>query len=147
MEAPQAGLAAPTRQGKHVQLPPLEGQRSLGKAAAFCPGGFEKLRKERVAAVAGVAAALSPERKEKTLSPPGGRPQPRTPRAKQVLLNLQPYKVAREQCMKALQINKLQKWSDDNSLIPGSTSSLVKPLEIHEETTAELEHEDSDMAP
>ncbi|XP_056363888.1 coiled-coil domain-containing protein 81-like [Oenanthe melanoleuca] len=147
MEAPQAGLAAPTRQGKHVQLPPLEGQRSLGKAAAFCPGGFEKLRKERVAAVAGVAAALSPERKEKTLSHFGGRPQPRTPRAKQVLLNLQPYKVAREQCMKALQMNRLRKWSDDNSLTPGSTLSLVKALQIHEETTAELEHENSDMAP
>ncbi|XP_032935754.1 coiled-coil domain-containing protein 81-like isoform X3 [Catharus ustulatus] len=77
MEAPQAGLAAPTRQRKCVQLPPLEGKKSPGKAAAFCPGGFEKLRKERVAAVAGVAAALSPERKEKTLSPRGGRPQPR----------------------------------------------------------------------
>lgn len=129
METPKAGLAAPTRQGKHVQLPPLAEQRS--PPAAFHPGGFEKLRKERVAAVAGVAAALSPERKqEKTLSPRGGRPQPRTPRAKQVLLNLQPYKVAREQCMKALQINKLREWSHDNSLgdslrqdeaAPGST--------------------------
>lgn len=40
----------------------------------------------------------------------------RTPRAKQVLLNLKPYKVAREQCKKALQINLLRKWSYDNSL-------------------------------
>ncbi|XP_058710818.1 coiled-coil domain-containing protein 81 [Poecile atricapillus] len=119
MEAPKAGLAAPTRQQKHVQLPPLAEQKHLGKAAAFCPGGFERLRKERAAAVAGVTAALSPERKEgKTPSPCGGRPQPRTPRAKQVLLNRQPYKVAREQCMKALQINKLREWSDDNSLAP-----------------------------
>ncbi|XP_041878168.1 uncharacterized protein LOC121661742 isoform X2 [Corvus kubaryi] len=121
MEAPKAGLAAPTRQGRRVQLPPLAEQRSLRKAAASYPGGFERLRKERVAAVAGVAAALSPERKEeKTPSPRGGRPQPRTPRAKQVLLNLKPYKVAREQCKKALQINLLRKWSYDNFLAPDS---------------------------
>ncbi|RMB89725.1 hypothetical protein DUI87_33922 [Hirundo rustica rustica] len=78
MEAPKAGLAAPTRLEKHVQLPSLAEQMSLEKIAAFSPGRFKSPREERVAAVAGVAAALSPERKEeeKTLYPHGGRPQP-----------------------------------------------------------------------
>ncbi|RLV95586.1 hypothetical protein DV515_00012849, partial [Chloebia gouldiae] len=78
MEAPKAGLAAPTRKGKRVQLPPLAEKGCLEKAAAFSPGGFERLRKERVAAVAGVAAALSPEgtKEKKTLSPQRIRPQP-----------------------------------------------------------------------
>ncbi|XP_053853282.1 coiled-coil domain-containing protein 81-like [Vidua macroura] len=149
MEEPKAGLAAPTRQGKHVQLPPLAEERSLEKAAAFSPGGFEKLRKERAAAVAGVAAALSPEgtKEKKTLSPWRIRPQPRTPRAKQVLLNLQPYKVAREQCTKALQMNKLRKWSNDDSLTSGSNLSLVKKLEVHEEAATELRHGSNLMAP
>ncbi|XP_064253547.1 coiled-coil domain-containing protein 81-like isoform X2 [Passer domesticus] len=149
MEEPKARLAASTIQGKPVQLPPRAEQRSLKKAAAFSPGRFERLRKERVAAVAGVAAALSPEgRKEKkTPSPRRRTPEPRSPRAKQVLLNLQPYKAAREQCMKALQINKLRKWSNAGSLAPGSKLSLVKKREVHEETTAELEHGGSYVAP
>nr|XP_030145100.3 coiled-coil domain-containing protein 81-like isoform X2 [Taeniopygia guttata] len=163
MEAAKAGLAAPTRQGKRVKLPSLAEKGGLEKAAAFSPGGFERLRKERVAAVAGVAAALSPEgtKEKKTLSPQR-RPQPRTPRAKQVLLNLQPYRIAREQCMKALQMNQLRKWSNDDPLTlgdslrqdeaggtqaSGSNLSLVKKLEVHEETATELGHGDNHMAP
>ncbi|XP_077046302.1 coiled-coil domain-containing protein 81 [Agelaius phoeniceus] len=140
MEEPRAGFAAPTMHGKGAQLPGLAEQRSLKKAAAFSPGGFERLRKERVAAVAGVAAALSPEgaQQEKAPSPRRRTPQPRTPRAKQVLLNLQPYKVSREQCMKALQMNQLRKWSHDDSLGSGSNLSLVKKLSVHEETAADL---------
>ncbi|CAN8198566.1 unnamed protein product [Coccothraustes coccothraustes] len=140
MEEPKAGLAAPSTQGKGAQLPVLAEHRSLKKAAAFSPGGFERLRKERVAAVAGVAAALSPggAQEEKAPSPRRRTPQPRTPRAKQVLLNLQPYKVSREQCRKALQINQLQKWSKDDSLASGSNLSLGKKLKVHEETRPEL---------
>ncbi|XP_057242557.1 uncharacterized protein LOC130585900 [Malurus melanocephalus] len=72
MEVPRGGLAASTRQGRHDWLPPLAEQRQPGTAAALHPGGLEKLRKERVAAVAGVAAAVSPERKEKKTPPPRG---------------------------------------------------------------------------
>ncbi|KAF2977430.1 hypothetical protein EK904_000941 [Melospiza melodia maxima] len=108
LEEPKAGLAAPLMQRKFTQLPALGEQRSLKKSAAFSPGGFERLRRERVAAVAGVAAALCPEGTKQEKAP--------TPRAKQVLLNLQPYKVSREQCMKAFQMNQLRKWSQDESL-------------------------------
>lgn len=61
------------------QLPALAEQRSLKKAGAFSSGGFERLRRERVAAVAGVAAALCPEgtQQEKAPSPRRRTPQPR----------------------------------------------------------------------
>ncbi|XP_027567595.2 coiled-coil domain-containing protein 81-like [Pipra filicauda] len=112
MEAPGAGVLAPRR-----QFPPVAEQGRQEKEAASPPGQFERVRKKRAAAVAGVAAALSPQGEEtmKTPSPLGRRPKPKTPRAKQVLANLESFRVSREQCMKALQINKLRKWSQDSS--------------------------------
>ncbi|XP_017687443.1 PREDICTED: coiled-coil domain-containing protein 81-like [Lepidothrix coronata] len=56
--------------------------------------------------------------REKRKADAGGQ-RGRTPRAKQVLANLESFRVSREQCMKALQINKLRK-------------CLVKQKELHD---------------